>query len=635
MHYYQQFRMFIVLTALIICCCSLVSALDIKDGDVYSDEVFGVGGASYGSSVSGGIVNISGGTTTSDVIGGLTNTGSANANKIYMSGGTVGGALLGGETRVPNGGDANDNIVTMTGGPVVDRVYGGCSAFGNANNNHVILQGGTILGEEIFGGQTPNGDAKNNTIDLYAGVIFSGKLNGGNVVMGDSENNTLNLYGWTGSLQQLFFFQNYNFYLPGTVTAGSTILKITGVFATDISNSVINVGIQGGGSTLKVNDEIILIDATANTLIANGISMGSGLGLQGISTLYEFDVYAASDQLLAKVAKADVNPDAESLSLGRASTLGALRQGGDLIADNGIQNLLATFQWQDEQASRSSSSNAYASLASACWSGPTLFAAVGGGHYSLKAGHRTSIDSISALTGLGWRNRGATGSLSLGAFFETGYGDYDSDNVYDVGRASIRSNGDSRYYGGGLLARYDWQSGFYAEVSARIGAVENEFSSNQISGSGTYASYDINSAYYGVHSAVGYKLRPTANSLLDLSVKYLWSRQASDNATIDGDQIKFQANDSHRLRAGARYSFNTNGCFAPYVGAAYEYEFDGRSRAGTSLVNYGVPSLKGSTGIGEVGMTYRKNAFSADLGIQGHVGKREAVTGSLRVAWAF
>ncbi|MDR2861427.1 MAG: hypothetical protein LBV07_02610, partial [Syntrophobacterales bacterium] len=50
------------------------------------------------------------------------------------------------------------------------------------------------------------------------------------------------------------------------------------------------------------------------------------------------------------------------------------------------------------------------------------------------------------------------------------------------------------------------------------------------------------------------------------------------------------------------------------------------------------PSLRGGTGIGELGLTLKPSKdlpLSFDLGVQGYVGKREGVTGSLQTRYEF
>jgi hypothetical protein len=77
---------------------------------------------------------------------------------------------------------------------------------------------------------------------------------------------------------------------------------------------------------------------------------------------------------------------------------------------------------------------------------------------------------------------------------------------------------------------------------------------------------------------------------------------------------------------------------APYIGAAYEHEFDGTARASTNGYAMEAPSMGGDTGIGELGLMYTPLAslpVSFDLGVQNAVGRREGVTGSLQIEYEF
>jgi outer membrane autotransporter protein len=105
-----------------------------------------------------------------------------------------------------------------------------------------------------------------------------------------------------------------------------------------------------------------------------------------------------------------------------------------------------------------------------------------------------------------------------------------------------------------------------------------------------------------------------------------------------GDPVKFKDVDSSRLRLGSRFAYAVNEYVSPYIGAAWEYEFDGRARASTNGFDIEAPSLRGDTGIGELGVVLKPSKdlpLSFDLGVQGYVGKREGVTGSLQVKYEF
>ena len=125
---------------------------------------------------------------------------------------------------------------------------------------------------------------------------------------------------------------------------------------------------------------------------------------------------------------------------------------------------------------------------------------------------------------------------------------------------------------------------------------------------------------------------------LDLYAKYFWTHQEGFSATVAEDRFTFKDSDSQRLRGGTRFAWTPDKRISPYVGAAYEYEFDGRARASTYDRGIDAPRLKGGTGMAELGLSLRpveNGPVSFDLGVQGYTGKREGVTGSLQFKLEF
>jgi len=126
---------------------------------------------------------------------------------------------------------------------------------------------------------------------------------------------------------------------------------------------------------------------------------------------------------------------------------------------------------------------------------------------------------------------------------------------------------------------------------------------------------------------------------LDLYSKYFLTRVEGDSVCLfTGDPLKFKNADSSRLRGGARFTYAINEYVSPYLGLAYEHEFDGKASATTNGLAINAPALRGDTGIGELGLTLKPSQnlpLSLDLGIQGYVGKREGVTGSVQVKYEF
>ncbi|MDR1856523.1 MAG: autotransporter outer membrane beta-barrel domain-containing protein, partial [Desulfovibrio sp.] len=126
---------------------------------------------------------------------------------------------------------------------------------------------------------------------------------------------------------------------------------------------------------------------------------------------------------------------------------------------------------------------------------------------------------------------------------------------------------------------------------------------------------------------------------LDLYGRYLSTRQYGTSVTLStGDPVTFEDAVSSRLRLGGRLAWEGGEVARPYVGLAWEREFDGRQRASTNGFAFDVPSTKGDTGIAEMGLTIRPSAkrpLSVNLALQGYAGMRRGVSGSLQIVFEF
>jgi hypothetical protein len=549
-------------------------------------------------SISGGTLNLSG--ASASIFGGSSEDGNAIGNNVSISGGTLN--LSGAFASISGGssenGDAIGNSVSISGGTVIGNVYGGISELGSAVKNTVTISGSPDLSAAALHGGGDNGGMP---VDLFSG-------------------NTLNVREYTGgTVGEISNFEFYDFILPNALPNNATLMAVNGTaYLGDQSgrgSNVTEISTMGGNAPLTAGYRLSLFTATA--VDASDFTQTSATGQHGVSLVYDWQLDTDAQNLFATVKNVRANPRAKAIPAGRAAAQAFLNQGQDLLVNAG-------FSAADGQLDREASG----------WSNPGIFTAFGGGHGRYETGSHVDVNGVSTLLGMGWRNNSPCGSLLLGAFFEAGWAEFDTRNAFP-GSDPVHGDGDGRYYGGGLMARYDWQSGFYAETSGRVGGSRTKIHTDLLDPMGNLANYSLNTPYYGAHAGIGYKRDLSERVLVDVSAKYFWTRQHSDSAVVAGDPVKFDAIDSHRLRTGARFAFAVNECLGTYVGAAFEYEFNGKSRAGAYGFTYAVPTLKGGTGIGEIGVTVRKNSFSADLGVQGYAGRREGVTGNLRLAWVF
>jgi outer membrane autotransporter protein len=586
------------------------------NGDVY-------GGYANSGAATGNTVDISGGTVIGDVYGGYTRPGNASGNTVIISGGTLNMQAIGGASQ---NAFASGNTVTITGGTLAGAILGGVAKL-SATGNTVNISGGTINSPVIAGGTTRSGAVTGNTVTIsgtpliWSGVaLYGGLCNAGSCTGDLFSGNTFNLKTTGLTVASLTNFQYLNFYLPTSLANGSTVLTVTGT--ADLTNgsgtsSTVNVGINGAASALAVGDRVTLIHA--GTLTTAGLnSTATGSGMQGVTLKYVFGITTDPHDLIATVQSVGVSEQSKALSEGFVSGASFVNEGADLAAGKGMANAI--------------------SAAEAGWSS---FGAVSGGSIRTNTGSHVDVDGASLLAGLSKAADLSIGRLTAGVFAEFGSGSYDTFNGFSSG--DVRGHGDSHYIGGGLLGHMDFDAAgpghAYAEASARFGSAHNSFNSADLTSGGIAAGYDASSLYAGASAAVGYVWNVSEATTVDVSGKYLWSRLGSDTVQLTtGETVDFDAVSSKRIRLGGRISYALSNKITPYAGAAWEHEFDGKTRATTNGLAIDAPSMAGDTGILEAGLTLKPSddlPLSIDLGLQGFVGQREGVAGNLQATLAF
>jgi len=406
-----------------------------------------------------------------------------------------------------------------------------------------------------------------------------------------------------------------NFYIPGTAAKGDTMLTVT--YAADLNMkgvAKVNVGVEQG-TGLLVGDTINLIKAK------NGISNYEAKA--GQITESEFMAYGA-DVALSSDNKALVATIREVTSAGSAEyenrkspveTMAAgltmLTSGGDMMAGEGMSNAA--------EAARAEG---------AAGNGNTMapFAAIGGANSRIKSGSHVDLKAWNINLGFAKEIANRSGKLLIGPVVEYGRGSYDS--YLDNG---LHGDGKSSFMGVGVIAKQTNHNDFYYEGSLRGGRIKNDYASD--SGS----SYDMKSNYYAAHLGAGKVLQLKNNDNVDVYGKLFYTHQNGTDTTLAGYRLSLDAVDSFRTKLGARYNHKLNACSTLYGGLAWQYEFSGKAEATYNGDSTPSPSVKGSTGVLELGWKVKpgKGNFETGLGFTGSIGKQEGIGFNASFQWNF
>ena len=559
------------------------------------------GGASAIGEASGNTVSIQGQAAISDamaIAGGSTNTTAFGNTVIIRDQARV-------EDSQISGGESNDT--------------------GNATGNTVIIRDqARVENSQVFGGLATDGDATGNRIILQgtpslAGTMLAGGVSG---TGDDTTGNVLEIRGTGLVAGAIMNFDHYQYVLPAGTVPGVPVLTTD---VTCMCDATVSVDAERGAGPFQPGTRITLMHSDDLDSERYSDTPTYITGRQGLALSYRWGLTATPTDLIATVDEVRVNEESKAPIEGRIAPMALISQAGDMIAGAAM-----------DQARAAANAGA--------WTG---FGALGGGRSRYDSGSHVDVDGLSFVLGAARRFDTRYGSLSAGAFVELGTGHYDSYNRFNSGTA--RGSGKTRYYGAGLMARQDFADpaaadargplGPYAEASLRAGRASSDWRSADLTRMlGTNASYDSAAPYYGAHLGLGYVAGLGARTSLDLYAKYFWNHQDGDRVSIAGDDFRFSDTDSHRVRAGARVGYAFGEQARAYAGAAWEHEFDGDARATVYGFEAPGPSLKGDTGVFELGLEIapkEARALTVSLGVQAYTGKREGLGGSALLKYAF
>ena len=613
----------------------------LENGATVAKDVYG--GKSDKGASNGNVVEISKATVNGYVFGAASNTASTN-NNVAMAGGYVKGLVGGGcgtstGNRVAIGGGAvkefvvgglagataTNNTVTMTGGEIGGGVYGGYGKTTAANDNHVYLGGGTVIalidGEAegfqlkpgVYGGYSESGTTRNNSVTLYDTADVSGAdLYGGSR---EATGNILRIGGvvgstptpWTGGGNTAFSISNFE-KVSFDVVKWNTPALVVGNGVSNFSGTISakNVVFTGTESLAK-GDVMTLATNLPTTAKAEADSaFYIGTTTEGTGTVsldnqgnasYTVDSVSASRQSHNTVMGAEVGMAA--LSMGN-DFIGTATEGLSLASNVGAD-------------------------------GVSTFAQMGGGTMRQETGSHIDSHTWNAILALGHQNKKERGTMEYGAFFEYGTGNY---TTYTDD--SQRGDGSTKYTGGGLLAKWTANHGFYVEGSLRAGTVHDDANNLLRDFAGNGYSYDTNAGYFGAHLGVGKEIKLTNGNVVDVYGKYFYNRK--NGVSFDaGGHYDLDAVTSQIVRVGARYTVK-RAKWNYYAGVAYEHELDGKATGTAGGLAIRSADTSGGSFRGELGATMKpgdNSPWSLDLNLSGFAGKKQGFTGGVSVALMF
>ncbi|MCR5084903.1 MAG: autotransporter outer membrane beta-barrel domain-containing protein [Succinivibrionaceae bacterium] len=266
------------------------------------------------------------------------------------------------------------------------------------------------------------------------------------------------------------------------------------------------------------------------------------------------------------------------------------------------------------------------------------FAAFGimrGGHLRYHMGSHFNLDAINSTVGLAQAMDFNGGDLlTVSAFMDLGVG-HSRSHV-----ANAAASSDHRLFGAGVGARYQFQGGAYLEGTARVGKAKVEFEGSY-SRTGLETKYDSTTLYYSASLGGGYRFRLSDKASVTPYAAYLYTHTDADSASLtnlDGQRLHLDSINAHSLRVGVKGEWKFSESLAVQGGAAVERTFDGDAHAQLGGIALQSPSLSGTSGHLDVGLSYRPASLPGlDLrvGATARVGDVRGITGSLRAVYSF
>lgn len=571
------------------------NSVNINDSDSIIYKL--AGGYNYKGNAFDNVVDINNSVLNySSIYGGMTRDGNTNRNTIIINKSTISGDIIGGYA----GGEHNsyDNVIEIIDSNVKGQVFGGYSDYGTASNNTIVLYG--IKGKDY---------------DM-SGANITGGYSG----IGVNENNKLVIDSWQGNVNNInkfdeIVFGNLNF------IADSNVINITGGLETNLSNTKItgrwiSFGLENPEN--HIGESIHLIKNENGIIFNEDYDEKVKIDFQeGLTHDIYGELYNNKDN---KSVDFTINGRKQSgqlklMTYNRNIGMALVNQGSDLLND------IFIMKKPDE--------------------GENVFAAMQGNFSRYEIGGDANVNGWSGLVGISDNKKFNNGIFTYGIFYENGMGNYSDYNQFN--NEYLRFDGSAVYNGGGVLARYNFTDGVYTQAAFRLGKLKNELQNGLYDNSGKSYGYINENNYYGADFSIG-KVFELNNKLnFDIYSNFSYTHFDDSTFSITGDSFTndfyFGNVESKKLKVGSRIIQNIDNKSKFYYGAAYEYEFDGRTNISTKgeyVDDDG--GLKGCTLVGELGVSYsdlQNSNFEVNANLRGYAGNRDGISVNVEAMWSF
>ncbi|MDR1710049.1 MAG: autotransporter outer membrane beta-barrel domain-containing protein, partial [Candidatus Accumulibacter sp.] len=412
---------------------------------------------------------------------------------------------------------------------------------------------------------------------------------------------------------------NLRFLLPqAKLDASTPMLTVSG--DVNVEGAAVNMAIPSGAATYRPGDEIYLITGagTLSGVPANSSNPVTVQGKQGATITYDFQIKEDDHDLIAWLPATSpiVNPETPLIPKGSLGAVALNMAGLDMAS--GLASQIRVGR------------------------GRKIFALVSGADTRYNAGSHVHLEGATGMVGVSDDWTLDSGDLSLTGFYAHGSGDYRTTGK--VGGDTISARGDASYRGAGLLARIEFNGdarGYpYLEGSLQGGQSRMSFHSRDLTDiDGTQARYRLRTPYAAAHLAGGYVWNMPNDGKFEAYANYFVVRRDSDKTTLStGDPIEFSAVTAQRVRLGVRRNWLLNKRWRPFIGLAVEEEFFGKARATTHGEKIDPPEIRGTNGVGEVGLRVaatEDEALMLNLALHGYVGDRRGGAGMFRAEYRF